>query len=45
MKLCHMNIVKLHEVIDDPYNSKIFLIMDYLSGGTLAEKLQMEQYN
>ena len=45
MKLSHINIVKLEEVIDDPQNSKIYLIMDYLSGGTLASKLELEKFN
>jgi len=44
MKLSHINIVKLEEVIDDPKNSKIYLIMDYLSGGTLASKLELEKF-
>lgn len=43
-KLYHINIVKLHEVIDDPQNSKIFLVMDYLPGGTLSDKLQDEAF-
>jgi serine/threonine protein kinase len=42
--LCHINIVKLHEVIDDPQNSKIFLVMDYLPEGTLSDKLQDPEY-
>ena len=36
----HKNIVKLHEIIDDPMKNKVFLIMDYLSGGTLSDKLE-----
>ena len=35
----HKNVVKLHEIIDDPMKNKIFLVMDYLSGGTLSDKL------
>ena len=38
--LVHTNIVKLHEIIDDPLKNKVYLVMDYLSGGTVAEKLQ-----
>ena len=38
--LVHKNIVKLHEIIDDPLKNKLYLVMDYLSGGTLAEKLK-----
>ena len=37
--LDHRNIVKLHEIIDDPLKNKIYMIMDYLPGGTLADKL------
>ena len=37
--LVHTNIVKLHEIIDDPLKNKIYLVMDYLPGGTLAEKI------
>ena len=36
----HSNIVKLHEIIDDPSKNKIYLIMDHLPEGTLAEKLR-----
>ena len=38
--LVHTNIVKLHEIIDDPLKNKLYLVMDYLPGGTLAEKLR-----
>ena len=38
-KMCHRHVVRLHEVIDDPQNSKIFLVMDYLPGGTIADKI------
>ena len=38
--LVHQNIVRLYEIIDDPVKNKIYLVMDYLSGGTLAEKLE-----
>mmetsp|Transcript_119378 Transcript_119378/g.166571 ORF Transcript_119378/g.166571 Transcript_119378/m.166571 type:complete len:144 (+) Transcript_119378:67-498(+) len=34
-KLNHPNVVKLYEIIDDPSQNKICLIMDYLSGGDL----------
>ena len=39
--LDHKNIVKLHEIIDDPLKNKIYMVMDYLPGGTLSEKLQL----
>ena len=35
-----MHIIKLHEVIDDPLSKKVYLVMDYLQGGTLAELLE-----
>ena len=38
--LVHTNIVKLYEIIDDPLKNKVYLVMDYLSGGTVAEKLE-----
>lgn len=38
-KLNHQNIVKLHEVINDPNSDKLCLIMDYLGGGTMQEYL------
>jgi len=38
--MVHKNVVKLHEIIDDPLKNKLYLVMDYLSGGTLAEKLK-----
>ena len=38
--LVHTNIVKLHEIIDDPLKNKVYLVMDYLPGGTVAEKLE-----
>ena len=39
-KIDHINIIKLHEVIDDPNTDKVYLIMDYLQGGSLADKLE-----
>ena len=40
LKMSHMNIIKLHEIIDDPTSKKVYLIMDYCKGGTLMEKLE-----
>eukprot|EP00826_Nyctotherus_ovalis_P038513 TRINITY_DN3610_c0_g6_i1.p1 TRINITY_DN3610_c0_g6~~TRINITY_DN3610_c0_g6_i1.p1 ORF type:complete len:208 (-),score=56.02 TRINITY_DN3610_c0_g6_i1:477-1100(-) len=39
-KMCHPNIVHLYEIIDDPNSNKLYLIMEYISGGTLAEKIK-----
>ena len=33
----HVNIIKLHEIIDDHKSGKIYLIMDYLDGGSLMD--------
>lgn len=33
--LVHRNVIKLHEILNDPTNDEIFLIMDLLEGGTL----------
>ena len=38
--MVHTNIVKLHEIIDDPLKNKLYLVMDYLPGGSLSEKLR-----
>ena len=29
-KVDHINVIKLHEIIDDPNTDKVYLIMDYL---------------
>lgn len=34
-KIDHPNIVQLHEVIDDPAQDKLYLVMDLLTGGSL----------
>ena len=39
LKIDHINIIKLYEIINDLNTNKIYLIMDYLQGGTLQEKL------
>ena len=36
-KIAHPRIVRLHEVIDDPKADKMYLIMDYVDGGVIAE--------
>ena len=42
-QLNHINIVKLYEIIDDPSSENVYLVMDYLSGGTLQDKLAASQ--
>ena len=39
-KIRHINIIKLYEIIDDPKTEKIYLITDYLQGGSLDAKLE-----
>ena len=38
--LHHPNIVQLYEIIDDPNESEIMLVMDLIEGGTVEEKLE-----
>eukprot|EP00966_Prymnesium_polylepis_P260046 6006995-Prymnesium_polylepis.2 len=33
--LRHPNVVRLHEVIDDPVKDKLYLILDYVPGGPM----------
>ena len=40
--LDHKNIVKLHEIIDDPMKNKVYMVMDYLPGGTVSDKLKQK---
>ena len=39
-QLNHANIVRLIEIIDDPKSDHLYLVMDYIPGGSLAEKLK-----
>jgi [calcium/calmodulin-dependent protein kinase] kinase len=36
-KLIHPNIIQLHEVIDDPKLDKVYLVFDFLEGGTIED--------
>ena len=36
----HINVIRLHEIINDPDSKKVYLVMDYLQGGNLAELLE-----
>ena len=33
----HPNLVRLHEIIDDPKNKKIYLVMDYMDKGAIGQ--------
>lgn len=37
--LVHKNIVKLHEIIDDPKSEEVYAVMDYFAGGSLQQKI------
>lgn len=44
MSLClHPNVVQLFEVIDDPMSRKLFLITEYMQGGELVWRDELEQ--
>ena len=32
--------MRIHEYIDDPQSEKVHLVLDYLSGGTIQDKLE-----
>jgi len=38
-KLSHPNVVQLIEVIDDPERDELYLVMEFVTGGTLAEPI------
>jgi [calcium/calmodulin-dependent protein kinase] kinase len=39
-KMNHPNIVRLYEIIDDPGYDKLFIIMEYISGGSLSSLMK-----
>ena len=39
-KICHPNVVQLYEIIDDPNSNKLYLVMQCISGGTLARRIK-----
>jgi serine/threonine protein kinase len=41
-KLDHPNIIVLHEIIDDPNEPNIYLVMDLLPGGNIEDILKKE---
>lgn len=40
-KLQHPNIIQLHEIIDDPKEDRVYLVMDVLDGGTIEDKVKV----
>merc|ERR1712061_577747 len=36
----HKNVVKLYEIIDDPADDKLYLIMEFCNGGDMASLCQ-----
>jgi len=39
-KVWHHNIVQLYEIIDDPSSNKLYLVMQFIGGGTLMKKIK-----
>ncbi len=39
-KMCHPNIVLLYEIIDDPKSNKLYLVMQFVGGGTLMKRIK-----
>ena len=42
-RLSHPNVVQLHEVIDDPDRDELYLVMELVTGSTLAEPIAKGQ--
>ena len=43
-KLVHINLVSLHEVLDDPNEDKLFLVMEFVTGGpVMQDKLEGQE--
>ena len=38
--MVHVNLTPLQEIIDDPNNDKIFLVMPYLNTKSLEERIE-----
>ena len=38
--MSHRNIIRLHEFIEHPEKRKLYLVLDYLNGGTIADKIK-----
>lgn len=43
-KLAHPNICKLFEIIDDPDDEKLYLIMEYVKKGAINSKAYWNYY-
>lgn len=42
-KLFHPNIVRLHEIINDPSKKQLCLIIDLFKGGSVQSKLELQK--
>ena len=42
-RLNHPNVVQLHEVIDDAERDEVYLVMELVTGGTLADPIARRQ--
>lgn len=42
-KLDHPNIIKLYEIIDDPADPNMYLVMDQIEGGTIEDQILKTQ--
>ena len=41
-KIHHPNIVGLHEIIDDPKDTNIYLVLDYIGGESLTDYIKRQ---
>ncbi len=37
--LNHSNVIKLHEIIDDPADDRLYLVTDYFKNGSLLDEI------
>jgi [calcium/calmodulin-dependent protein kinase] kinase len=44
-KLDHPNVLKLFEIIDNPAESKLYLITEFVKNGTLASRIRKKDLN
>ena len=41
-KLAHENVLKLHEVMDDPRQNKLYLVLEYMEKGDLLKAMEID---